>query len=67
MSENVKLENGKLVMTKEISNINDGTNIDIDQLKIDLRFELNTLLRQMKGIKTRALEIQELLKEIDNN
>ena len=65
MNQNVRLENGKLVMTKEIGEINEKDGIDVDQVKLELRAELNGIIRQVKSLKSRAEEIQDILKQLD--
>lgn len=62
---NIRIENGKLVMTKEVGNINEQEGIDIDQVKLTLRMELSSIIRQVKALKARATEIQEILKQLD--
>ena len=62
---NVRLENGKLLMTKEITDLREKEGVDIDQVKLDLRMELSNIIRQVKGLKQRAGEIQDILKQLD--
>ncbi len=62
---NVRLENGKLVMTKEVSDLNAQDGVDIDQVKLELRMELSSIIRQVKSLKNRAQEIQDILKQLE--
>lgn len=65
MNQKIKLENGKLLITKEVESLNNDEIADIDQLKLELRMELSNIIRQVKGLKQRAVEIQNILKELD--
>lgn len=65
--DRIRLEDGKIILAKEIGNMDNAQEIDIDQTKLNLRIELSNIIVQVKGLKQRADEIQEILKYLDNN